>query len=118
MGYGQLKAWQKAMDLAESVYLVTKEFPREELYGLTSQLRRASVSVPSNIAEGWGRQSRKEYRHHVAIARGSLLEAETQILLAGRLDYLSSEETAQLLDQTTQVAKLLTGLIKSLDSRP
>jgi len=117
-GYGDLKAWQKAMDFAESVYSVTKEFPREELYGLTSQLRRAGVSVPSNIAEGWGRKSRNEYRHHLGIARGSLLEAETQVLLAGRLGYVPSVEIAPLLDQTAEVARLLNGLIKALDPDP
>src|SRR6476659_1156091 len=86
--YQDLVAWQKAMDLVELVYGATRGFPREEVYGLTSQVRRAAVSVPSNIAEGQGRASTKEFLHHLSIARGSLFEVETQVLVAQRLGYL------------------------------
>ena len=86
--YQDLETWQQAMSLVVEVYRVTKLFPKEELFGLTSQLRRAAVSIPSNIAEGQGRTSTKEFLHHLSIAYGSLCEAETQILIAKKLDYL------------------------------
>lgn len=88
--YSELIAWQKAMDLVEAIYKATKHFPREELYGLTSQLRRAGVSIPSNIAEGQGRKSTSEFLHHLSFAYGSLREVETQLVIAGRLGYLES----------------------------
>src|SRR5689334_7896665 len=91
--YSDLIVWQKAMDFAELVYAATQSWPRDELYGLTSQVRRAAVSVPSNIAEGQGRLSTKEFIHHISIARGSLLEVETQLLLAQRLGYIQTEMT-------------------------
>ena len=83
--YSELIAWQKAVDLVESVYKATESFPREEIHGLTSQVRRAAVSVLSNIAEGQGRKSTMEFLHHLSIAYGSLTETETQLLIAGRL---------------------------------
>lgn len=86
--YRELVAWQKAMDLAAEVYRITRTFPGDELYGITSQLRRASVSVPANIAEGQGRQTTGEFRQFLGHARGSLLETETHILLAMRLHYI------------------------------
>src|SRR5688500_3857401 len=89
--YRDLIAWQKAMDFVEKVNKATKGFPKEELYGLTSQLRRSAVSIPSNIAEGQGRRTDNEYAHFVSIANGSLHEAETQILIAERLSYLGKE---------------------------
>ena len=89
--YSELFAWQKAMDLVEATYEATTQFPKEETYGLKSQLRRASVSIPSNIAEGQGRSSTKEFLHHLSIAYGSLREIETQILIAGRLQYLPGD---------------------------
>lgn len=98
--YRQFIAWQKAMDLAEEVYRATRTFPKEELYGMTSQLRRAVVSIPSNIAEGQGRQSTGEFRQFLGNARGSLLEVESQILLAERLQYLSGPITEELLDHS------------------
>lgn len=112
--YRDLIAWQKAMDLVVDVYAATRDFPREEMYGLTAQLRRAAVSIPSNIAEGQGRKSRNEFRHHLAIAYGSLGEAETQILIAGRLSYLSELRVTGLLDQSAEVGRLLNGLSNSL----
>ena len=95
--YQDLLAWQKAMDLVELVYAATRSWPKEELYGLTSQIRRAAVSVPSNVAEGQGRTSPKELLHHLPIAHGSLRELETQTMIAGRLGYLPSDNLEQLL---------------------
>ena len=90
-GYRELKVWRLAMELAEEVYKLCTEFPKHEVYGLTSQLQRAAVSVPSNIAEGQARNSSKEFGHFLSIARGSLAEMETQIMLAQRLNYLTAE---------------------------
>ena len=112
--YSELVVWQKAMDLAESVYKATAMFPREELFGLTGQVRRAAVSVPSNIAEGQGRRSTNEFLQHLSIARGSLQETETQILLAGRLAYLGSQSVNQLMNLASEVGKLINALTSSL----
>lgn len=112
--YKDLIAWQRAMDLVEEVYAVTKDFPREELYGLTSQLRRAVVSIPSNIAEGQGRNSQKEFVYHLAIAYGSLREAETQLLISGRVHYLEQQRLNKLMELAGEVGRLLNGLSKSL----
>lgn len=112
--YSELIAWQKAMDCVETVYAATRKFPKEELFGLTIQLRRAVVSVPSNIAEGQGRKSRAEFLHHLSIAFGSLREVETQLLIGQRLQYLSSQEVQRALTQTTEVARLINGLYNSL----
>jgi four helix bundle protein len=105
LSYRDLIAWQKAMDLVEEAYKTTRDFPKGEIYGLTSQLRRAAVSVPSNIAEGQGRLTPGEFRQFLGHARGSLLETETQILLAGRLHYISSEGTNHLLGLSGEVGK-------------
>jgi four helix bundle protein len=112
--YRDLIAWQKAMDLVEDVYRLTKKFPKEELYGLTSQLRRCSVSVPSNIAEGQGRGTDPEFAHRLSIAHGSLREAETQLLIATRLQYVDGRDADALLDRAAEVGRLVTGLRKSL----
>ena len=90
--FRDLIAWRKAMDLVTQIYRVTKAFPRDELYGLQNQLRRAAVSVPSNIAEGQARFSHKEFHHFLSQARGSLVEIETQLLIARNLTYLSPTE--------------------------
>jgi four helix bundle protein len=103
-------AWQKAMDFVESIYTVTKAFPREELYGLTSQLRRSGVSIPSNIAEGQGRGTDPEFTHRLSIAHGSLREAETQLMIAQRLGYLSKSKLNELLEEAAEVGRLITGL--------
>ncbi len=114
--YQDLLAWQKAMDLAEAVYRATQAFPKDELYGLTSQLRRAAVSVPSNIAEGQGRGTPSELIHHLRIAQGSLQELETQLLLAERLSYLPKETAEKFVNLTGEVGRLIRGFIKSLRS--
>ena len=115
MSYQNLEVWQKAMDLSVSVYGHTKSFPRTELYNLTSQMRRSSVSVPSNIAEGKGRLSNREYKQFLLRARGSLLELETQVQLAARLDFLSVISAVSLLKLTAEVGRLLNGLIRFVE---
>lgn len=115
--YRDLIVWQKAMDLVVLVYQAGKKFPREELYGLTNQIRRAAVSVPSNIAEGQGRSSTKEFRHHLSTAYGSLQEVETQILVAQRLEYLDQEEVEVVLNLTAEVGRLINALSSALSKR-
>ena len=112
--YQDLIAWQKAMRLVTEVYKATESFPKEEVYGLTSQLRRAAVSVPSNIAEGQGRLSKGEFQQFLGYARGSLLEVETLIRVAVNLNYLSENEAARLLDLSAEVGKILNGLLNSI----
>jgi len=112
--YSELIAWQKAIDLVEEVYKITKEFPREEVYGLTSQLRRAAVSVPSNIAEGQMRSSR-DFVRFLSIAHGSLSEVETQLFIAQRLGYVNSEQAVNLGVMTAEVGRLINGLSKSIE---
>ena len=112
--YRELIAWQRAMDLVEEVYRVSKSFPREEIYGLTSQIRRAAVSVPSNIAEGQGRRTTGDFLRHLSIAYGSLREVETQILISVRLQYLSQSNTDNLMQRAGEVGRLLNGLMTSL----
>jgi len=115
--YRDLIAWQKAMDLVELVYSETKKFPREEVYALSSQLRRAAVSVPSNIAEGQGRTSSKEFLNFLSMAYGSLREIETQIIIAERLGYLSEDKAQAILDLSGEVGRLINGLSNSLRRR-
>ncbi len=112
--YTELIVWQKAMDLVEDVYRVSKSFPREEIYGLTSQIRRASVSIASNIAEGQGRRTTADFLRHLSIAYGSLREVETQILIAARLRYLAQIRTDEVMQLAGEVGKLLNGLMCSL----
>ncbi len=106
--------WQKAMDLVESVYAATASFPKEETYGITSQIRRAVVSVPANIAEGQGRRLTKEFLYFLANARGSLLELDTHLEIAVRLRYLNNDRHAALLSQLQEVGKILNGLMRSV----
>ena len=114
LSYRDLIAWQKSMDFVEEIYAAARGFPKDELYGLTTQLRRAAVSIPSNIAEGQGRLTPGEFRQFLGHARGSLLETGTQILLAGRLHYMSSETTTHLLKLSSEVGKILNGLVGSI----
>ncbi|MGA8809049.1 MAG: four helix bundle protein [Thermoanaerobaculia bacterium] len=113
--YCDLVAWQRAMSMVTQIYRATEAFPRREIYGLTNQLRRAAVSVPSNIAEGKGRRSKKEYAQFPFRARGSLLEVETQLEIACNLDYIALEAYAALKEQTTGVARVLNGLIAAIE---
>jgi len=114
--YRDLIAWQKAMDLAENLYRVTVRMPREELYGLTAQMRRASVSVPANIAEGQGRRTDGEFLNQLSVAHGSLRELETHVLLAGRLQFLNADEVQHLMNRAAEVGRLVNGLANSLKS--
>lgn len=109
-----LRVWQKAMDLAEEIYRRTATFPREEMYNLTQQMRRSAISVPSNIAEGKGRNSRREFNQFLFHARGSLLELQTQVMIARRLNYFSEEQARQILEHANAVGRSLAGLINSL----
>ncbi|HBB88468.1 MAG TPA: hypothetical protein DC047_12715 [Blastocatellia bacterium] len=112
--YRDLLVWQKAMELAVETYRFSSGFPRSEVYGLTSQLRRAAVSVSSNIAEGYGRGSRKEYIQFLCISQGSLKELETQVILAERLKYESKTSVDGLLELSEEVGRMLGALIRSL----
>lgn len=104
------------MELAVEVYGVTKRFPREEIFGLTAQLRRAAVSIPSNLAEGHARESTREYLHHISVAQGSAAEVETQLFLAGHLGYLESAEPDERLVRVSEIRKMLFGLRNALAS--
>jgi four helix bundle protein len=115
--YQELIAWQKAMDLVEMIYRSTGSFPKEEMFGLTCQVRRAGVSMPSNIAEGQGRRTTGEFLQFLSIARGSLQEAETQILLAERLGYLDEARRMEVFNLSSEVGRLISGLINALESR-
>ena len=112
--FQDLRVWREAMKLAGEIYRGTASFPRHEIYGLSQQLRRAAVSVPSNIAEGKGRHSDKEFAHFLFNARGSLLELETQLLIAQELEYLSEVESKRLLALAEGAGRALSGLINSL----
>jgi len=112
--YKDLIAWQKAMELVTNTYAATASFPRDELFGLTSQLRRAAVSIPSNIAEGQARLTSSEFHHFLGQARGSLMEVETQLQIARNLGYLSEDKTAGLLDSCAEVGRVLNGLLASV----
>ncbi len=113
--YKDLVAWQKAIAFVTAIYRVTARFPANELYGLTSQLRRAAVSVPSNIAEGQGRNTKGEFRQFLGQARGSLLEIETQLLIAENLGYLEKLEAERLLAGCGEVFRIVNGLMQSLE---
>lgn len=103
------------MDLVAAIYEVSAQFPKAEVYGLTSQLRKAAVSVPSNIAEGYGRSGRREFAHALSIALGSLAEVETQILIAERLGYLKPEPRSTLMELSTETGRIVVGLMTSME---
>ena len=107
-----LDVWDKAMDLVEDIYTLTKQFPKEEVYGLTSQIKRAVISIPSNIAEGAGRKGSKEFVQYLYISMGSLAEVETQILLAQRLKFVT--EVEQILEKIVNIRQMIHGLIRYL----
>jgi four helix bundle protein len=116
-GYQDLVAWQKSMDLVENAYRLTENFPKQETYGLTIQIRRAAVSVPSNIAEGQAHHTNAEFCRFLRVSRGSLAELETQILIAGRLKYLAPEHEKPITAQIHEVSRIISGLISSLQER-
>lgn len=108
--YRDLNVWQQAMDLAELCYRSTRSFPKEELYGAVTQIRRAAASIPANIAEGNARGTRRDYANFLSVAKGSLMETETFPMLAIRLRYLGQQETATALSLITEISKMLTAL--------
>lgn len=112
--YRDLAVWQRGIDLVEHVYALSEAFPSEEKYGLTAQLRRAVISIASNIAEGWGYSSRKQYIHFLEQARSSLLEVETQLIIAERLGYIESSVLSAVLEETTVESKMLLSLMRAL----
>ena len=112
--YKELIVWQKAMDLVCLIYEVTKAFPKDELYGLTNQLRRAIVSVPSNIAEGQARKSTPEFKNFLSYARGSMAEVETQLLVALRLNYLRESQLREIMAIHDEVSKMIPALMSKL----
>lgn len=116
--YSELIAWQKAMNSVESVYDLTNNFPREEIYCLTAQLRRAAISIPSNIAEGQGRWSTRDFIRFLSVANGSLRETETQICLALRLGYCPREGARKVMAQAAEVGRLINGLARALQKSP
>ncbi|MCE5267049.1 MAG: four helix bundle protein [Planctomycetaceae bacterium] len=115
--YRDLILWQKAMDLVELVYHLTSAFPQDELYGLRSQLRRASVSIPSNIAEGEGRDSAGDFVRFLAIANGSRREVETQAMIAQRLGYITEQQCSDVLALASEVGRLRQGLVESINGK-
>jgi four helix bundle protein len=117
--YQELIVWQKAMDLVVLTYQTTTSFPREEQFGLTIQLRKAAISIPSNIAEGQGRNTPGDFLHFLAVARGSLQEVETQIIIAERLHYITADKREGFFVLSSEVGRLINGLSNSITpSRP
>jgi four helix bundle protein len=112
--YRELLVWQRSMSLVTNVYKSVRSFPKEETYGLSGQLRRAVVSIPSNIAEGQGRDYVKEFIHHLSFAYGSLMEVETQLQIAVNLGYLQQSDANILFEHSAEVGRLLNGLTRSL----
>jgi four helix bundle protein len=112
--YKDLIVWQRSIDFVEKIYKLTDNLPTKECFGLISQMRRAAVSIPSNIAEGYGRQSTGNYAQFLSIARGSLFELETQIEICIRLKYIHEEDSAKLTAESVEISKMLTSLISKL----
>lgn len=116
--YRDLIVWQRAIELVVEIYRITRTFPKEELYCLTSQMRRAAISIPSNIAEGQGRRTRKEFANFLSIAHGSLREIETQLIIAQQLQYNTLINLEAALNRCAEIGRLLNGLSNSLTSPP
>jgi four helix bundle protein len=116
-GYKDLEVWQKAMDLVVETYRLTKPFPSDERFGLIAQLRRASVSVPSNIAEGRGRFGLGGFLYHLSVATGSFVELETQFLISERLQYLNPSDAKAVLARVSEVRRLLAGMVRALRAK-
>jgi four helix bundle protein len=114
LSYRDLKVWQKSIDLVVECYRLSERFPKTETYGLASQLRRAAVSVPANVAEGHARTHTKEFLHHLSIAYGSLTELETHLVIASRLRYVDSDSLKAILNKSGEISRMLSGLMRSL----
>ena len=115
--YKDLIVWQKSIQLITDIYALTKTFPMDERFGIVSQINRAVISIPSNIAEGWGRELSKNYLQFLRISRGSLMETETLILIAKNLDYINEKDFYQINVKIEEVGKILQGLIKSIQHK-
>jgi four helix bundle protein len=115
--YKDLQVWKKAVALVTDVYRETRSFPKEEVYALTSQIRRSASSVPANIAEGWGRGKTKEFCQFLRIARGSLLELETHLIVAGNLEYVPTDANEHLAAGIEEISKMLNALVAKLEGR-
>lgn len=115
--FKELQVWQKSIDLASFIYQLTASFPKDERYGLTSQIQRSAISIPSNITEGCGRVSDKELQHFISISMGSSYEMETQIILAHKLKYISDDQRKDFEESVQPVQKMLYGLYNSLNKR-
>lgn len=115
--YQDLEVWQRGMNLSEQAYRLTRTFPKEEMFGMTSQIRRAASSIPANIAEGWGRQGNKEFQQFLRVAQGSLRELETHLLLSQRVELTTRDKVQPLLDETTILSKQLVALQRSLQAK-
>jgi four helix bundle protein len=115
--YKELQVWQRAKNFAVSLYRLSEKFPQTERFGLTSQIRRAATSVPANIAEGWGRQSTKEYIQFLTVARGSLMELETHLIIAGDLSYLKPDQLKESQHEVEGIGQMLNRLIQALQAR-
>lgn len=115
--YKELSVWQKSYKLCLHIYKVTKRFPKDEMYGLTSQIRRSTVSIPSNIAEGYGRKTTLEYVRFLYIAYGSVCELETQIMISGDLGYVEKDRLQEIRDEIGDIERMLKAMIKSLENK-
>lgn len=115
--YRGLQVWQKSMTLVTEVYKISKGFPKDEAYGLTSQIRRCAISIPSNMAEGYGRNSTNEYIHFLRIATGSLYELQTQMEISMNLCYLNRDEFDKLYEVSREIERMLSSLIRKLSSK-
>lgn len=113
----ELIAWQKAIELVEEVYKMTQTFPKEEMFGIISQMRRCSISIPSNIAEGHSRNSSGEFKQFLGIAKGSSAELETQLIIAQKLGYITNEKLGEINSVLVNVRKLISGLLRSLNKK-
>ena len=114
--FKELKIWKMAMSLTKEIYLVTKSFPKEEIYGLTNQIRRSAVSVPSNIAEGCGRNTDKQLAHFLNISMGSLCELETQIIISTELEYLDQERSIEILKNIDEIERMTNGFRSKIET--
>jgi four helix bundle protein len=114
----KLEAWAKGIELVIAIYKNSEHFPKEERYGLTSQIRRAAVSIPANIAEGAGRHSQKEFAHFLSNSQGSASELETELIIANRLGYLDEASFRVLIHELDRIGRLITGLVRHLGMRP
>ena len=112
--FQDLRIWQKGIEAVQDIYILTKKFPKEELYGLTSQMRRSAVSIPTNIAEGFRRYHNKEYKQFLYIALGSCAELETQIIIANELDYVNETDKTELIEKIKYICRMTVKLINKL----